>query len=98
MEKIKDNIYVETEYLGCNPSFVVTSDGIVMIDTPGLRPRDAFEWKRKMEAFGHVAYLINTDHHWDHTFGNYFFSGDIIMHEGTMEKLLDQDINEAFKN
>lgn len=47
MERIKDNIYVETEFLGCNPSFVVTSNGIVMIDVPGLRPLEALKWKKE---------------------------------------------------
>jgi len=50
VEQIKGNIYVETEYLGWNPSFVVTSQGIVMIDAPGLRPLEALEWKKKIEA------------------------------------------------
>jgi len=97
LEKIKGNIYVETEYLGCNPSFVVTSSGIVMIDAPGLRPVDALAWKKEISKFGEVAYIINTDHHGDHTLGNYFFSGDLIQHEGTMKKLLADDRVEASK-
>ena len=97
MEKVKGNIYVETEYLGCNPSFVVTSSGIVMIDAPGLRPVDALAWKKEIAKFGEVSYIINTDHHGDHTLGNYFFSGDLIQHEGTMKKLLADDRVEASK-
>ena len=97
MEQIKGNIYVETEYLGCNPSFVVTSQGIVMIDTPGLRPLEALEWKKKIETYGEVAYLINTDHHGDHTLGNYFFSCDLIQHEETMKKLLAEGSVETSK-
>jgi cyclase len=95
MEKIKDNIYVETEYLGCNPSFVVTSNGIVLIDVPGQRPFEALEWKKEIAKHGDVTYLINTNHHFDHSVGNYFFSGDIIVHEGTMKKLLAEDRIEA---
>lgn len=45
-----------------------------------------------------MAYIINTDHHWDHTLGNYFFNGDLIQHEGTMKKLLAEDRVEACKN
>lgn len=86
MEKIKDNIYVETEFLGCNPSFVVTSNGIVMIDTP-QKPEEAFKWRKEIQNFGDVAYIINTDHHGDHAIGNYYFDADIILHEGTMKKL-----------
>ena len=97
MEKIKDNIYVETEYLGCNPSFVVTSNGVVMIDVPGQKPFEALEWKKEIAKHGDVVYIINTDHHIDHCVGNYFFSGDIIVHEGTMKKLFAEDRIEALK-
>jgi cyclase len=90
MEKIKDNIYVETEFLGCNPSFVVTSNGIVMIDTP-QKPLEALKWRKEIEKYGRVIYIINSDHHQDHALGNYFFEGDIIVHEGTMKKLLADD-------
>lgn len=87
MEKIGDNIYVETEYL-CNTSFVVTSDGIILIDPPGLKPSEALEWKKDIQKYGDVVYIINTDHHWDHSIGNYFFEGDLIVHEGTKKQLL----------
>jgi cyclase len=93
MEKIKDNIYVETDFVGCNPSFVVTCNGIVMIDTP-QKPEEAFKWRREIQAHGEIAYIINTDHHGDHVIGNYYFDGDIIMHEGTIKRL---NI-EVFKN
>lgn len=97
MEKIKDTIYVETEYLGCNPSFIVTSNGIVMIDAPGLKLLEALEWKKEIEKYGDITYIINTDHHLDHATGNYFFSGDIIIHEGTMRKLFAKDRIENVK-
>jgi cyclase len=90
MEKVKDNIYVETEYLGCNASFVITSEGIVMVDTP-LKPEDAFQWRREIYKNGNIKYIINTDHHKDHAIGNYYFGADTIMHEGTMRKLIAAD-------
>jgi cyclase len=86
MEKIKDNIYVETGFLGCNPSFVVTSNGIIIIDTP-QRPSEAFKWRKEIQTFGEIAYIINTDHHADHAVGNYYFDADIIMHETTAKRL-----------
>lgn len=97
MEKIKDNIYVETDFLGCNPSFVVTSNGIVMIDTP-QKPYEAFKWRKEIQKYGDITYIINTDHHQDHAVGNYYFNGDIIMHQGTMKKLLAEDRIELCKN
>lgn len=97
MEKIKDNIYVETDFLGCNPSFVVTSQGLVMIDTP-QKPSEALKWKKEIQKFGEVTYLINTDHHQDHAIGNYFFGGDIIVHEGTRKELLAEGKIKQFQD
>jgi glyoxylase-like metal-dependent hydrolase (beta-lactamase superfamily II) len=97
VEKIKGNIYVETNYLGCNPSFVVTSNGIVMIDTP-QKPAEAFRWRKEVLKYGEVAFIINTDHHQDHALGNYYFDGDIIMHEGTKKKLLAKKTIERFRD
>ena len=34
MQRISENVYAETGFRGCNPGFVVTSEGVVMIDTP----------------------------------------------------------------
>jgi len=87
MDKVRDNIFVETEYL-CNTSFVITSEGIVLIDPPGLKPSEALEWKKEVQKYGDIVYIINTDHHWDHSVGNYFFDGYLIVHEETKKQLL----------
>ena len=34
MQKISDNVYVESKLSRCNKSAVVTKDGVVVIDTP----------------------------------------------------------------
>jgi cyclase len=90
MQRLKDNIYIETGFIGCNPGFVSTSEGVVMIDTP-QKPSEAFEWRKEIQKHGQVRYIINTDHHRDHALGNTYFDGDIVMHEGTMEKLHGTD-------
>ena len=97
MERIKDTIYVETEFLGCNPSFIITLDGIVMIDAP-QKPQEAFKWKKEIQKFAAITYLINTDHHRDHAIGNYYFDVNVIMHEGTLKKLHRPDYIELCKN
>lgn len=96
MEQIRDNIFVETNYLGCNPSFVITKSGIVMIDTP-QKPYEASQWRREIQKYGEVACIVNTDHHLDHALGDYVFSGDVIVHEGTMKRLLEEGRLEACK-
>ena len=87
MEKISDNVYVETEFQGCNCGFVVTSEGVVMIDTPQI-PTDAINWRDEIVKHGKVRYLINTEPHSDHFSGNYFFEGTVVGHEGVREVIL----------
>ncbi len=86
MIEIDANILVETEHLGSNNSIVSTPEGLVLIDSPH-RPTDAIRWRRRVESCGHAVFLINTDHHPDHTIGNYFLPGRVVSHEGTRERL-----------
>jgi cyclase len=81
MQNVTPRVYTDTTQRGCNPSFVVTSDGVVIIDTPQL-PTKAVAMRREAEAHGPVRYVINTEHHVDHIFGNYYFrgAGPVIAH------------------
>ncbi len=99
MQKITDSIYVETGFRGCNCGFVVTKEGVVMIDTPQI-PTDAIKWRNEIAKHGPVCYLINTEPHPDHITGNYFFEGTVIAHEGTREAILTtslEQMKEHFK-
>jgi cyclase len=60
----------------------VTSDGVVIIDTPQL-PSEAVEMRRTAERLGPIRFVINTEHHVDHIFGNYYFrgAGTVVHHE-----------------
>jgi len=90
MKQITDNVYVEDRFSvlpeerGCNPGFVTTTEGIVMIDTPML-PTDAVKWRDDIAKRGEVLYIINTHHHPDHIAGNYFFPGVVVSHEEVKE-------------
>ncbi len=83
MEQVTRNIWTETKIRGCNPSYVITSDGVVVIDTPQL-PTKAVAMRHEAEAHGPIRYVINTEHHVDHIFGNYYFkgAGTIVHHQG----------------
>jgi cyclase len=61
---------------------VVTNEGVIAIDTPQL-PTRALNMRREIEEKGPIRYLINTEHHVDHIFGNYFFRGKgiVVSHE-----------------
>ena len=93
MEKISDAVYVETGFNGCNVGFVVTGEGVVMIDTPQI-PSDAIDWRDEIKKYGPVRYVINTEPHIDHFTGNTFFGGTIIGHEGTRDAILTASLEQ----
>ena len=88
MERVTPNVYTTTKLRGCNPSFVTTSDGVVVIDTPQL-PTRAVAMRREVESHGRLRYLVNTEHHVDHIFGNYWFKGvPVVEHQGLYERFM----------
>ena len=89
LERVTPNIYTTTKLRGCNPSFVTTSDGVVAIDTPQL-PTRAVAMRAEAESHGPIRYLINTEHHVDHIFGNYWFKGvPVVNHQGLYDNFMD---------
>lgn len=91
MNKITNNVYVETGYRGCNPGFVVTAEGVVMIDTPQMFG-DAVAYRKEVEKHGKTVYLINTEPHGDHYIGNYFFDAIGIGQEGTRNVIMQAQL------
>jgi len=85
------NVYVNTGFRGANVGYVTTSDGIVMIDSPQM-PSDAIAWRREIAGRGQLKYLVNTEGHGDHTFGNYFFAASVIAHEKAAETIRATDV------
>lgn len=80
-QEVTRNVFTTSKLRGCNPSYVVTSEGVVVIDTPQL-PSHALAMRAQAEQRGPIRYIINTEHHVDHIFGNYYFrdSGAIVIH------------------
>ncbi|MDP8904648.1 MAG: MBL fold metallo-hydrolase [Chloroflexota bacterium] len=89
MEKVTPNVRTETGWRGCNPSYVTTSDGVVVVDTPQL-PTKAVAMRGEAESHGRIRYVLNTEHHVDHIFGNYYFkgAGTVIHHRGVAENFM----------
>jgi len=89
MEQLTPRIFTETKLRGCNPSYVTTSDGVVVIDTPQL-PTYAVAMRQEAETHGVIRYVINTEHHVDHIFGNYFFkgAGQVVHHQSIYENFM----------
>ena len=78
MRRVGPHSFTEVYFAGCNPSFVETSDGYVMIDSP-QQPIDAVRWREQMEDKAPIRYLINTEPHGDHISGNAYFTNTQIV-------------------
>ena len=89
MQQVTPNVRTATDIRGCNPSYVTTADGVVVIDTPQL-PTRAVAMREEAEAFGPIRYVVNTEHHVDHIFGNYYFkgAGRIVHHQGVADNFM----------
>src|SRR5918995_2337322 len=89
MQQVTNNVFTTTTLRGCNPSFVVSTDGVVVIDTPQL-PTKAVAMRKEAAGHGEVRYVINTEHHVDHIFGNYFFkgAGPVVHHQGVYDNFM----------
>ena len=89
VQRVTPHVFTSTEIRGCNPSYVVTSAGVVVIDTPQL-PTKAVAMRQEAEEHGPIRFVINTEHHVDHIFGNYWFkgAGEVVHHQGVADNFM----------
>lgn len=87
MERVTQNVYMETVWPGINVGAVITSEGIILVDTPFL-PNEARRWQEDLAAITDqpIIYIINTDFNPDRVVGNSWFMAPVIAHEGVWEK------------
>ena len=89
MKQVSQNVFVEEGFAGCNVGFITTSEGIILVDSPMI-PTEAVKWRETVLARGKVKYLINTELHTDHVFGNFFFpEATVVGHEGIRTRFPD---------
>lgn len=90
MEQVTSRVWTDTTQRGCNPSMLLTSEGVVVVDTPQL-PTKAVAMRKEAEELGPIRYIINTEHHVDHIFGNYWFrgAGPIVHHQGVADNFME---------
>lgn len=89
-QQITPKVIVETEHFGSNNSIVLGNEGLVLIDSPHTLT-DATNWRRYAEGFGPIRFVINSDHHPDHTIGNFVMPGDVVGHKETRARLLSSE-------
>jgi cyclase len=87
LRQITSRVHVEVAHLGSNNSIIVGDDGLILVDSPH-RPTDAIRWNETASQFGESRFVVNTDHHPDHTIGNFWQGGEVVSHRGTRERLL----------
>ncbi len=92
MEQITENVFVENSVRGCNHGFIVTSEGVVLIDAP-LDLDYAKAWAEEIAKWGKVRYIINTEHHLDHWLSNSLLGGEAISSRITRDTMLTIDLN-----
>ncbi|MGE0258941.1 MAG: MBL fold metallo-hydrolase [Alphaproteobacteria bacterium] len=92
MRRVGPNSFTEIYFAGCNPSFVETSDGYVMIDSP-QQPIDAVRWREQLEEKAPIRYLVNTEPHGDHISGNAYFPKVPVVGQVKLQECFDQYLN-----
>ena len=92
MRRIGRNSFTEIYFAGCNPGFVETSDGYVMIDSP-QQPIDAVRWRELLEEKAPIRYLVNTEPHGDHIAGNAYFPKVTVVGQVKLQQCFDQYLN-----
>ncbi len=82
MKQIANSIYAEADYKMPTVGCIITDEGAVLIDSPFL-PHEAQDWRSKVNRLTDkgIAYVINTDWHFDHILGDCFLGGKIIAHK-----------------
>jgi len=95
--EIKPNVFAcLMDNLTANAGFVVTDQGVVVIDTLNT-PAQGRELAARIEARHgeRVLLIINTHHHYDHVFGNQAFDAPVVAHcalAGELSKAAARDL------
>jgi len=83
MYELAPQIYTETTFHNSNPGFIVTSEGVICIDSP-LIPDEAKAWRQTIEDVSGglpILYVVISDHHRGHCLGSQWLSETVVAHE-----------------
>ncbi len=100
-ERIADNVYwFQSEiYAQVTAGAIVGSNWAVLVDTLAV-PQETLEMRAYLEeTLGvQVRYIINTIYHADHTFGNCFFPGAVVIGHSLCRKLMAEHNQKALES
>jgi len=94
MEQLTKNVFVDTQTRGAHHGAIVTSQGVVLIDSP-VDQDDARAWAKETSKLGKLLYIINTEFHFDHCMNNHFFGCPAIASEITSD-IIKEANNDAW--
>jgi len=94
MEQLTKNVFVDTGTRGSHHGAVVTSQGVVLIDSP-VDQDDARAWAKETSKLGRLRYLINTEFHFDHCMNNHLFDCPSVASDITAD-LIREANNDAW--
>ncbi|MBN1316777.1 MAG: hypothetical protein JXA42_14960 [Anaerolineales bacterium] len=88
MKEVANNVFIETEYPGVNVGAIVTSEGIVCVDSPSI-PSDAHAWRTNLlKQHGiPIKYVILTDFNADRALTTYVYRANIMVQESSRTRL-----------
>jgi glyoxylase-like metal-dependent hydrolase (beta-lactamase superfamily II) len=100
-ERIADNVYwFQSEiYAQVTAGAIIGSNWAVLVDTLAM-PEETLEMRAYLEeSLGvQVRYIVNTIYHADHTFGNCFFPGAVVIGHTLCRKLMAERNPAALAN
>lgn len=100
-ERIADNVYwFQSEvYAQVTAGAIVSSNWAILVDTLAI-PSETLEMRSFLEeSLGvQVRYIVNTIYHADHTFGNCFFPGAVIVSHSLCRELMAERNPAALEN
>ncbi len=80
MEQVSPHVYIDAMEGPCCIGAIQTEEGVLLVDSPQY-PTRAERWLEEIKGLGQIKYLLNTEPHADHVFGNAFVPGTIIAHQ-----------------
>ena len=80
MEQVSPHVYIDAMEGPCCIGAIQTVEGVLLVDSPQY-PTRAERWLDEIKGLGQIKYLLNTEPHADHVFGNAFVPGTIIAHQ-----------------
>ncbi len=80
MEQVSPHVYIDAMEGPCCIGAIQTEEGVLLVDSPQY-PTRAERWLDEIKGLGQIKYLLNTEPHADHVFGNAFVPGTIIAHQ-----------------